>query len=150
MYLLAFAENSIQLFPDGTIFVHIALILAMIWILNRTLYRPINRVLETREKSKGGHSGEAASILSQVSEKEARYTKELLEARTQGYELIEKEQHSAAAARDKRIADAKAASLAAFEAGRADLDKQAAAARAEIDTEAEKMADRITADILRA
>jgi F0F1-type ATP synthase membrane subunit b/b' len=150
MHLLAFAENSIQLFPDGTIFVHIALILAMIWILNRTLYRPINRVLETREKSKGGHSGEAAAILTQVGEKEARYTKELLEARTQGYELIEKEQRSAAAARDQKIADSKAASLAAFEAGRTNLDKQAAAARAEIDTEAEKMADRIAAGILGA
>ena len=150
MYLLAFAENSIQLFPDGTIFVHIALILAMIWILNRTLYRPINRVLETREKSKGGHSGEAASILAQVTEKETKYTKELLEARTQGYELIEKEQKEAAAARDKKIAEAKAASVAAFEAGRTDLDKQAAAARAEIDTEAEKMAESIAAGILRA
>ena len=150
MYFLAFAENAIQLFPDGTIFVHIALILAMIWILNRTLYRPINRVLETREKSKGGHSGEAATILSQVSEKETRYTKELLEARTQGYELIEKEQKEAAAARDRKIAEAKAASVAAFEAGRSDLDKQAAAARAEIDTEAEKMAESIAAGILRA
>jgi F0F1-type ATP synthase membrane subunit b/b' len=150
MYLLAFAENSIQLFPDGTIIVHNALILAMIWILNRTLYRPINRVLETREKSKGGHSGEAASILAQVTEKETKYTKELLEARTQGYELIEKEQKEAAAARDKKIAEAKAASVAAFEAGRTDLDKQAAAARAEIDTEAEKMAESIAAGILRA
>ena len=150
MYLLAFAENAIQLFPDGTIFIHIALILAMIWILNRTLYRPINRVLETRERSKGGHSGEAASILAQVTEKESRYTKELLEARTQGYEIVEKEQKEAAAARDRKIAEAKAASVAAFEAGRTDLDKQAAAARAEIDTEAEKMAESIAAGILKA
>ena len=58
MHLLLFAE-TIQLFPDGTLFVHIAIILEMIWILNRTLYRPINRVLEAREKSKGGHSSEA-------------------------------------------------------------------------------------------
>jgi F0F1-type ATP synthase membrane subunit b/b' len=150
MHLLAFAENSIQLFPDGTIFVHIALILAMIWILNRTLYRPINRVLETREKSKGGHSGEAASILAQVSEKEARYTKELLETRSQGYEIVEKEQREAAAARDRKIAEAKAAAAAAFDSGRADLDKQAAAVRAEIDTQAEQMADRIAAGILKA
>ena len=59
MHFLALAESSIQLFPDGTIFVHIAIILVMIWILNRTLYKPINRILETREKSKGGHASEA-------------------------------------------------------------------------------------------
>ena len=44
MHLVA----QIQLFPDGTLFIHIALILLMIYILNRTLYRPINRVLDTR------------------------------------------------------------------------------------------------------
>lgn len=149
MYLLAFAEGSIQLFPDGTIFVHIAIILAMIWILNRTLYKPINRVLEAREKNKGGHSSEAEHILSQVSEKEAKYTKELLDARSKGYELVEKEQKKAVAARDKKIAEARAETAAAFETGRADLDKQAAAVRQEIDTEAAKMADRIAADILK-
>jgi len=62
MFFLAFAE-SIQLFPDGTIFLHIALILAMIWLLNRTFFRPINRVIESREKQKGGHGSEADNIL---------------------------------------------------------------------------------------
>ena len=37
MHALAFAE-SIQLFPDGTIFIHIALILGMIWLAAR-VYR---------------------------------------------------------------------------------------------------------------
>ncbi len=150
MHFLALAESSIQLFPDGTIFVHIAIILAMIWILNRTLYKPINRILEAREKSKGGHASEAEGILTSVSEKEARYTKELLDARSKGYELIEKEQKTAAAARDKEIADAKAETAAAFEAGRADLYRQAEAVRGDIDAEAEKMADHITAGILES
>jgi len=57
MHLLAAAE-VIQLFPDGTIFIHIAMVLGMIWILNRTFFRPINRVLETREQNKGEHSVE--------------------------------------------------------------------------------------------
>src|SRR3954447_25205573 len=98
MHLLLFAEG-IQLFPDGTIFLHIAIILGMIWVLNRTLYRPINRVLEAREKSKGGYAGEAAEILARVEEKEGRYTHELLQARNYGYELVEKQQKQAVAAR---------------------------------------------------
>ena len=150
MHFLALAESSIQLFPDGTIFVHIAIILAMIWILNRTLYRPINRILETREKSKGGHASEAEAILASVAEKETRYTKELLDARSEGYALVEKEQKKAASARDKKIAEAKAETAAAFESGRADLDRQAETARGEIDTAAEKMADQIAAGILKS
>ena len=104
MHLLLFAE-TIQLFPDGTLFVHIAIILAMIWLLNRTLYRPINRVLEAREKNKGGHSSEAEGILKDVEGKETRYTHELLDARSEGYALIEKDQKQAAAARDKQLGD---------------------------------------------
>lgn len=149
MHLLAFAE-SIQLFPDGTLFVHVAMILAMIWILNRTLYRPINRIITAREKNKGGRSGEAVEILKQSEEKEARYNREMLEARSNGYELIEKEQKAAVAAREKQIGDVKTEVAEKFNTGRAELDTQAAAARAAIGTDAEKIADSIAANILKA
>ena len=149
MHLLAFAESSIQLFPDGTIFVHIAILLVMIWILNRTLYRPINRIMESREKSKGGHSSEAESILAGAQEKESLYTRELLAARSKGYETIEKEQKKAAAAREAKLAEAKAETAAAFDAEKAELEKRTAEARSEIGTEAEKLADRIAAGILK-
>lgn len=149
MHLLAFAD-TIQLFPDGTIFIHIALILVMIWVLNRTLYRPINEVLESREKNKGGHSSEAVTLLKNVEEKEARYHREMLETRSKGYEMIEKEQKKAADAREKKLAEAKAETAAKFEQGKADLEKQASDARASISTEAEKMAEGIAANILKA
>src|SRR5215211_7770180 len=101
MVLLAFAAESIQLFPDGTLFIHIALILLMIWVLNRTFFRPINRVIESREKHKGGRGSEAETILSDVTEKQAKYNRELLAARSEGYELIEKERNAAVAARQE-------------------------------------------------
>lgn len=146
LHLLA---ASIQLFPDATIFVHIAIILLMIWILNRTLFRPINRVLESREKSTGGHSGEAAELMSQVGEKETRYNKELQDTRLQGYDTIEKEQKKAVAARQKKIDEAKAQSAADMDAGKAEIEQQSAAARKDIDAEAEKLAESIAAGILK-
>lgn len=148
MYLLAFAE-SIQLFPDGTLFVHIGILLFMIWVLNRTLYKPINRVLEARERNKGGRSTEAEAILGEVEQKEARYNKEMLDARSKGYELIEKEQKMAADARDKKLAEVKAEVAATFDAGRAEIEKQSADARKEIGIEARKNADSIAAGILK-
>ncbi|MFN0277827.1 MAG: hypothetical protein ACKVRN_04410 [Pyrinomonadaceae bacterium] len=148
MHLLLFAE-TIQLFPDGTLFVHIAIILAMIWLLNRTLYRPINRVLEAREKNKGGHSSEAAEILDRASGKEQQYTHSMLDARSEGYALIEKEQKTATEARNKQIGEVKAEVAEKLDAGRAELEKQSADARATIATDAEKMADKIAANILK-
>ena len=149
MHILAFAE-TIQLFPDGTIFVHVALILLMIWILNRTLYRPINRVLEMREKNKGGHSSEAVTILDDAGKKEAKYKREMLDARSKGYELIEKEHQKANASHDEKLAVAKVATAEKFNTGKAELEKQKATAHAAIGSEAEKMAEKIAANILKA
>ncbi|NOT46478.1 MAG: hypothetical protein HOP17_01830 [Acidobacteria bacterium] len=149
MFLLAFAEQSIQLFPDGTIFVHIALILIMIWVLNRTFFRPINKVIETREKQKGGAGGEAETILGNVAEKESRYNNAMLEARSDGYDLIEKQRGEAVAARQARVARAKDETAKSLAEQKAQLEAQTLAARTAIASEAEQMADRIAANILK-
>jgi F-type H+-transporting ATPase subunit b len=150
MVLLAFAEQSIQLFPDGTLFIHIALILIMIWVLNRTFFRPINRVIESREKHRGGHGSEAEAILGDVGEKQARYNRELLAARSEGYELIEKERTAAVEERQRKLAQAKAATAQSVAAGRNEVQAQAAGARTVIAKEAEAMADKISSNILKA
>lgn len=149
MSLLALA-GSIQLFPDGTLFIHIALILIMIWVLNRTFFRPINSVLAARDAKKGGPGGEADKILADVVEKEAKLSKEMLAARSEGYELIEKQRAKAVESRAKKVADAKAETGRALAAEREALFAQADAARAAIATEAEAMADRIAANVLKA
>lgn len=149
MFLLAFAEQSIQLFPDGTIFIHIALILIMIWVLNRTFFRPINKVIEEREKHKGGAGGEAEKLLGDVAEKESVYNKAMLEARSEGYELVEKERAAAVAERQAKLARAKEETMKSLAEQKAQLASQTAAARAAIATEAEKMADKIATNILK-
>ena len=149
MHLLAFAE-TIQLFPDGTIFIHIAMILGMIWILNRTFFRPINRVLEAREKHKGGHASEAEGILNEVETKNSMYSKEMLDARSEGYELVARENQMAAEERAKELGAARDEIAAKFEAHKAELEKHKAEARAAIGIEAEKMAEQIATNILGA
>lgn len=149
MHLLLFFE-AIQLFPDGTLFIHVALILLMIWVLNRTLYRPINKVIASREKSKGGHSSEAEAILADVAAKESRYSQEMLDTRSKGYSLIEKEQKKAVAAREKRLGEAKSEVAEKLSTGKTELEKHADDARKTIGFEAEKIADKIAANILNA
>ncbi len=150
MYLLAFAAESIQLFPDGTLFIHIALILIMIWVLNRTFFRPINRIIESREKHKGGRGGEAETILKDVAEKQGRYNKSMLDARSEGYDVIEKLRAEAVAERQAKITMAKEETALAFADEKKQLEDQTAEARASIAKEAEEMSDKIAANILRA
>lgn len=148
MVFLAFAE--IYLVPDGTMLIHIALILLMIWILNRTFFRPINRVIESREKNKGGRSSEAVSILQKVSEKQTRYDAAMLEARSKGYELIEKERSQAVATRQSEIEKVKSEVTANIAQQKAELTKQTAEARSKIAEDAEKMAEKISSNLLKA
>ena len=75
--------------------------------MNRTFFRPINQVIHSREKNKGGRSGEAEEILRSVEEKQSRYDAALLEARSKGYELIEKERSEAVAKRQAEIGSVK-------------------------------------------
>lgn len=148
MHTLAFAE-SIQLFPDGTIFIHIALILLMIWVLNRTYFRPVNKVIESREKFKNVEGGEAGSIQKQAAEKEATYNRELLEARSEGYALTEKEHSKLVRAREKKLAETKAEVDERIAIEKGELEKQAADAKTSIGVDAEKLADQIAATVLK-
>lgn len=148
MFFLAFAE--VQLVPDGTIFIHIALILLMIWILNRTFFRPINRVVESREKNKGGRFTEAETILQQVGEKQTAYNQAMLDARTRGYETIESERAAALAQREAKISEVKTEVAQRFEQEKAQLQTQTIEARTAIAAEADKLAEKISSNILRS
>ena len=148
MHTPVFAE-SIQLFPDGTIFIHVAIVLFMIWALNRTFFRPINRVIESREKFKNIEGGEAGSIEAEAAEKEGHYNRELLEARNEGYALIEEQHKKLVRAREKKLAETKAETDEKISAAKGEIEKGAAEARAAIDSQAEKLADRIAATVLK-
>jgi F-type H+-transporting ATPase subunit b len=148
VFSVILAFQSVELVPNGTLFIHIALILLMIWILNRTFFRPINRIIESREKNKGGRSGEAEEILKSVEEKQSRYDAAMLEARSKGYELIEKERSEAIAKRQAEIGAVKeeVAQMTAQE--KAELERQTAEAKAALAQDAAKMAEKISSNIL--
>lgn len=147
MVFLAFAD--IQLFPDGTLFIHIAMILGMIWILNRTFFRPINRVIQARDKNKGGHSSEAEAVMAQVGEKQERYNKAMLEARTAGYGIIENEKSAALSAREGEMNAVKEETAQKLASEKTEMERQTAEARTAIANEAAAMADTISARILK-
>jgi F-type H+-transporting ATPase subunit b len=103
MITLAFAENSIQLVPDGTLILHIVIILVMVFVLNATLFKPINHILEERERRTRGRSGEAQDILHRVEQKMSHYEHSLREARSEGYRLMEQQRAEAMSERQAKL-----------------------------------------------
>lgn len=148
MFLLAFAP-SIQLFPDGTLLFHIALILIMIAVLNRTVFKPINQILDRRERSHRGGSTEAEEIMETVAQKRAEYEGSLLKARTESYELIERERSEAVEMRQQKIDSARNKTAELLAGEKALLKDAVAEARVEIVREARHMADQISSTILK-
>lgn len=97
------AESSIQLVPDGTLLLHLIFIVIMVVVLNRTLLKPINRILKEREELLSGRMSEAAALQASRDEKLQAYESALREARSEGYHLLEREKSEALRDRDLRL-----------------------------------------------
>jgi F-type H+-transporting ATPase subunit b len=148
MILLGLAGNSIQLVPDGTIFLHILIIVLMIYILNATLFRPVNKILAERERRTRGGTGEAHDILQRVASSMNRYERSLREARTEGYRLLEQERAKALAERQNQLNSLRAEIESSTEEQKSLLLTQSEEARASLEADARKIAADISRQIL--
>lgn len=146
---LALAENSIQLVPDGTLFLHIALIILMVFVLNATLFRPINKVLEERERRTRGRSGEAQDILGRVESGLKRYETSLREARLEGYHLLEAQRAEAMNARQAQLGEVREELRGLIEEEKSSIRTQTEAARGALAGDAQRLAAEISNQVLR-
>jgi F-type H+-transporting ATPase subunit b len=147
MIMLAFAE-SIQLVPDGTIVVHIAIIITMVFVLNKLLFKPINSVLEERESRTRGRSGEARETIRHVEESLANYENSLRRARAEGYRLLEQQQAEAFGERQQKIGLVRREVEQQIEEQKGVIRAQADEARATLEGEAARIASGISSQIL--
>ncbi len=148
VYPLGFAENSIQLVPDGTLLLHVLIILVMVYVLNATLFKPINRILEAREKRTRGRLTEAEEILSNVSQKLAEYERALRGARTEAYALAERERARAMEDRQRDLDKMRAQLAASTAAEKEAIRSQADAARITLEADARRIAVEIGSRVL--
>jgi F-type H+-transporting ATPase subunit b len=149
LVLSIIAENSIQLMPDGTLLVHIALILLMIALLNATLFKPINRILAEREERTRGRSGESQGILRSVDERLAEYERSLREARAEGYRLLEQQRAVAMAERQNKLSATRAQIESLTVQEKESLRSQTETARAQLGEDARRAANEIAARFVR-
>ncbi|MDQ3754174.1 MAG: hypothetical protein M3371_05515 [Acidobacteriota bacterium] len=148
MLFLGFLQNSIQLVPDGTIFLHIALIIFMVYVLNATLFRPINRILEERERRTRGRSGEAQDTLRRVDANLKRYENSLREARVEGYQRLEQERAEAMRVRQAQVDAVRAEVTQSIEEQKTAIQVQTTEARASLEGDTRRIAGEISSQLL--
>ena len=144
---LALAE-SIQLVPDGTIFLHIAIIIAMVFVLNRILFKPINKILNDRERLTTGSSTEAHGILRRVEDNLSTYERTLKEARAESYRLLEGERTKAINERQSLMRSVRDEVDQIVDNEEKLIESQAAEARVALEEEARRMAVTIKNQVL--
>jgi F-type H+-transporting ATPase subunit b len=146
--LLAFSDNAIQLVPDGTLLFHLALIVVMVALLNLTLLKPINRILEERERRTKGRMGDAQKTLASVDERMLEYQRRLRDARGAGYLLLEEERTAASRNREQLVSGVKTEVMRWQEQERENLRKAEADVRASLIKDAGARAAEIGSRIL--
>src|ERR1041384_4290198 len=100
---MVLAETSTQLVPEAPLLIHLLMVAVMVFILNRTLLKPINRILAERERQVEGRLQEAQMMTAETEEKLKKYNDTLHEARVDGYRLLEKERAEGLKEKDEAI-----------------------------------------------
>jgi len=144
---LALKEGVLSI--DGSFLFIFFSILLLIYVLNRTLFKPINKVLDERESLGAGRIGEARRMLGEYEERLKRYESQLREARGEAYQRLEAGRREAMLERQRMIAEVKAETTARIDAAKDEIAEQAAGAKKNLEKDARAMAATISSQILR-
>ena len=142
-------EASIQLVPDGTLLVHLLMVGLMVFILNRTLLKPINRILAEREKQVAGRLQEAQMLASETEQKLKQYNDALHAARVEGYKLLEKERADALKEKDEKVKQVREQSSREVAVQVDNIRRQEQSVKQELEAQAASISSLISAQVLR-
>jgi F0F1-type ATP synthase membrane subunit b/b' len=142
-------EASIQLVPDGTLLLHLFLVVVMVFVLNRTLLKPINQILAEREKQIAGQLKEAEMMAAERQEKLNKYNDALREARADGYRLLEKERAQGLKDREEKLRKYRDEMSKEVAAQIETTRRQEQTAKGELEAQAATIGNLISSQILR-
>ena len=143
------AEASIQLVPDATLLLHLFLVVVMVFVLNRTLLKPINDILSEREKQITGRLREAEAMAAESQEKLKKYNDALREARAAGYRLLEKERAEGLKEKEQQLRQHRDALSKEVSSQVDQIRKQEQAVKGELEAQAATIGNLISSQILR-
>jgi F-type H+-transporting ATPase subunit b len=144
--VLALAGNVLSI--DGSFLFIFISIFVLIYLLNRTLFKPINQVLEERERMGGGRLTEAKAIQARYAEQLAEYEASLRAARAESYQQLETLRREVLAARAVSMARVREELAGEVALAKQEIARQAEEARGSLGGEVRQMASSISSQIL--
>jgi F-type H+-transporting ATPase subunit b len=142
-------EAQIQLVPDGTLLLHLLMVAIMVFILNRTLLRPMNRILAERERQIQGRLKEAQALAAETEQKRKKYNDALHAARVDGYKLLEKERTDGLKEKDEKVRLYREQTSREVAAQIDNIKRQEQSVKQELETQAASISSLISDQVLR-
>ncbi len=134
---------------DYSIIPAIIIFLALIFVLNSLLFKPILQIQEERAKRTSGLIEQSRRELENQQDLFQEYESKIKQARAEGYRLQDQSRNEAAKRRTETIDGARKRADDMTEQSRATLAAELRAAKEQMTVEAGEIARRITAMILR-
>jgi F0F1-type ATP synthase membrane subunit b/b' len=134
---------------DGSLIAAILIFLAVVVVLNRTLFQPLLRVQAEREHRTTGTVAQANKNLERHKELFGRYEASLKNARLEGYRFQETTRSEAMKKRGEMLGEARKEAERMVQGSRQTMQQQVQAAKAQLAQEAQEMAGSIAAAVLR-
>ncbi|HZS05726.1 MAG TPA: hypothetical protein VFD58_12880 [Blastocatellia bacterium] len=144
---LALAESILSI--DGSFLFVFILVICLVFILNATLFKPINRILEERERLSTGRLSEAQKMIAEYSERLRRYEEQIRSARAEAYQTLEAQRKDALKVQQELMAQTRAETADQIAAAKQEISSQTEAARARLEQDARAMAATISSSILQ-
>jgi F-type H+-transporting ATPase subunit b len=145
---MVLAESTIQLVPDGTLLLHLLMIVVMVILLNRTLLKPINKILADRDEQVSGRINEARKIRQEAESKVHEYELALRSARAEAYGLLEKERAVAVQEKDAKVRTAREEINRTTADAMSELQRQQERVKHELEVQASSIGELISIQIL--
>jgi F-type H+-transporting ATPase subunit b len=146
MIVPALAGNVLSL--DGSFLFILFSIIILIFVLDRTLFKPLNRVLDERERLGAGRLAEAKRLLKEHEERLKNYEGQLSAARVEAFEQLENYRRQTQSESQKLIAQIKEENAVQIATAQKEIAGQALVARQSLEIEARAMASTISSHIL--
>jgi F-type H+-transporting ATPase subunit b len=147
--ILAFAEGGGNIIsPDGSLVFVLVLFLIFVFVMNRILFRPIGRVLDERQTLTEGAANEARAARRRYEARLAEYEATIRQARGESYKRSEQERAAALDERRRLIEEAKQFANEEIARAKHEIERQAAEARAALESDARQIAQRISRTVL--
>jgi F-type H+-transporting ATPase subunit b len=147
MIVPALAGNVLSI--DGSFLFILISIIILIFVLNRTLFKPLNRVLDERERLGAGRLAEAKRLLKEHEDRLRYYEEQLRAARAESFERLENYRRQAQSESQKMVAQIKEENAFLVARAQEEIAQQAAIARQNLEAEARAMAFTISSQILK-